>query len=372
MNNDELRWDCHFIARGGEFGALWETLTGERCRSILMISGAGFDPRASAVFDRLFDVGISLAECRLVEFSTGSGLAPSAQLARAEAHREKLGDLFSGNTLKPIRIDMLSGDGRNIGGVKVSEAFRNPKDYVGFTDVIVDITALPAELYFPLIGTLLTIWHGPQHASHGLGNLHVTVCDNPAVDSMISPEGGDKAETVYGFNGSLNWASIGTPIPIWVPVLGERHYGHLQKIADLVRPEVIAPVLPFPARDPRRADNLLLEYGSLLYESWDVDPTDITYADEQNPFDVYAKLCTLSANYANSLQGIGTAQVSVSTHSSKLHSLGALMAAWEKRLSVVHVKPTRHVVGGEFGAQHQTGELFNVWLAGEAYAQHWG
>jgi hypothetical protein len=355
------------MVRGEEFQPFWHQLHADRVRKLLFVCGAGFDPRALSAVKAIADTGIEIVQCQLIEFGSGSGLVADEDLKRAEAHRSTIRALFKDETLTTVQVAMRSQDGRSTGGIRISEAFRNPKSYVGFSDVVIDITALPAELYFPLIATLLTLWRSRQEQSLDLGNLHVVVCDNPTVDSMITSEGGDKAELMYGFTGTLQRASIGSPIPIWAPVLGENQHERLLKITEFLRPEVIAPVLPFPARNPRRGDDLLLEYSSLIYETWGVDPTDLIYADEQNPFDVYAKLCTLAQDYAESLRAIGTAQVVVSSHSSKLHSLGALLAAFEQRLGVAHVQPTGHVVNGSFTGQHAQGELFEIWLDGEAY-----
>ena len=357
------------MVRGDQFQPFWRQLRADSERRLLFICGAGFDPRALAAVNAIMATGVDVAQCRLVEFASGSGLVAEEDLNRAETHRDTLRTLFKDDALATVQVAMRSEDGRGTGGIRISEAFRDPQTYVGFSDVVVDITALPAELYFPLIGTLLTVWDSDRGKSLRLRNLHVVVCDNPQVDSMISPEGGDKAELMYGFAGTLQRASIGAPIPIWSPVLGENQYERLQKITEFLRPEVIAPILPFPAQNPRRGDDLLLEYSSLIYETWAVDPTDIIYADEQNPFDVYAKICALAEDYAESLEPIGTAQVAVSSHSSKLHSLGVLLAAWERNLGVAHVQPTGHVVNGSFRTEHAQGELFEIWLDGEAYEQ---
>ena len=367
MTPDELRWDIHYLARGDEVKSLWRELKTTQERRLLFICGAGFDPRALVAVRALVEAGVDAAECRLIEFSSGSGLPAKVELTRAERHRTQLNQMFTGNSLKPVTVTTRSPEGHSTGGINISAAFREAQSYVNYTDVVVDITALPAELYFPLIGTLLTIWHSSNVESLGLGNLHTIICDNPQVDSMILPEGGDKAELMYGFTGTVQRASIGDPIPIWAPVLGENQGEHLQKIAEYHRPQVVAPVLPFPARSPRRCDDLLLEYRSLIFETWDVDPSDIILADEQNPFDVYAKLCAFASDNEESLSPIGTTQMIVSSHSSKLHSLGVLLAAWERRFGVTHVQPTGHVVSGSFGAEHETGELFDVWLAGEPY-----
>ena len=368
MTQDEVRWNSHFMTFGPDFKPFWQEICKRGQRSLLVVCGAGFDPRALSVVEAITSTGVRVDECRLVEFSSGSGLVAPEDLERAENHRNKLRQMFPGKALKPVHISMRSREGRSIGGIRISEAFRDRQSYVGFSDVVVDITALPAELYFPLIATLLQVWHFSDGTPLALGNLHIAVCHNPVVDSLILPEGGDKAELMYGFPGTIQRASIGNPIRTWAPILGENQVERLQKITEFVGPEVVSPILPFPARNPRRGDELLLEYRSLLFETWEVPPSDIIYADEQNPFDVYSKLCALSFNYKDSLSPIGTAQMIVSSHSSKLHSLGALLAAWEQDFGVAHVQPTGHVVNGRFGPQHEGGELFEIWLAGEPYA----
>lgn len=367
MNADSLRWDCHYMVGGQEFSPLWVQLNRDDKRRLLIICGAGFDPRALAVVSEIFASGVCDAECRLIEFGSGSGLPRPEDLERAQTNRTKLGEFFRADSLKVVAISMRSAEGRSVGGIRISEAFRDPKNYEGFSDVLIDITALPAELYFPLIATMLEVWRHRDAESQGLGNLHVAVCHNPEVDSMILPQGGEKAGLMYGFPGTLSQASIGDPIRIWAPVLGENQSERLIRITESLGPNVVAPILPFPARNPRRGDDLLLEYWGLIFETWEVDPTDIIYADEENPFDVYAKLCLLSSNYTASLSPIGTAQMIVSSHSSKLHSLGVLLAAWEQKLGVAHVQPAGHIVNGSFGADHENGELFDVWLCGEPY-----
>ncbi|GAI43334.1 unnamed protein product, partial [marine sediment metagenome] len=129
-------------------------------------------------------------------------MVASEDMERANAHRNAVAKLFQDN-LVVVKVEMQSRDGRSTGGIRISEAFRDPLIYSEFSDVVVDITALPAELYFPLIATLLTVWRSQQEQYLNPVNLHVVVCDNPNVDRMITPEGGDKAEFIYGFTGTF-------------------------------------------------------------------------------------------------------------------------------------------------------------------------
>ena len=95
-------------------------------------------------------------------------------------------------------------------------------------------------------------------------------------------------------------------------------------------------------------------------------PRDFIYADERNPFDVYRQIGELAADYDQSLKPLGTANTVVSTNSSKLLSLGVVLAAFEHRLGVAHVEPTTYRQG-PMPVNHEANELFEVWLTGEAY-----
>ena len=97
-----------------------------------------------------------------------------------------------------------------------------------------------------------------------------------------------------------------------------------------------------------------------------MDPRDFIYADERDPFDIYRQLVGLSTDYAQSLEKLGDAYTILSAHSSKLLSLGVLLAAVECSLAVMNVEPTGYDQPENAGGL-ETNELFEVWLAGEAY-----
>jgi hypothetical protein len=267
--------------------------------------------------------------------------------------------------LQEISIQMRS-EGRSVGGRRLSEAFRDGSIFSGYTDVVVDITALPRGLYFPLIGTLLQTWRPPESAA-GLPNLHVAICENPSLDARIAEEGGEQVDWMFGFSGGMPLTSQADVPRVWAPVLGAGQRSRLVKYHEFIKPVEICPVLPFPSRDPRRGDTLVLEYQDLLFDSWRVATRDMIFADERNPFDLYRQLWQLETRYAAALSPLGGVRTIVSTHSSKLLSLGVLLAAFERQLAVPNAEPTGYVVHDGLRANDAEGELFSVWLAGEAY-----
>ena len=108
------------------------------------------------------------------------------------------------------------------------------------------------------------------------------------------------------------------------------------------------------------------EYRSLLFGTWGVNPRGFVYVDERDPFDIYRQMVSLAKDNSKSLELIGNANTVVSAHSSKLLSLGVLLAAFERNLAVAHVEPTGYETP-QVSGNSETNELFEVWLTGEAY-----
>ena len=127
------RWDPHFMVRGAEFQPFWSQLLNAKGRKLLFICGAGFDPRALTALEAIGITGAEIAHCRLVEFSSGSGLVADEDLERADVHRNKVGEVFK-DALTTVQVAMRSNDGRSTGGVRISEAFRDPAIYPPFSE----------------------------------------------------------------------------------------------------------------------------------------------------------------------------------------------------------------------------------------------
>jgi hypothetical protein len=142
-----------------------------------------------------------------------------------------------------------------------------------------------------------------------------------------------------------------------------------------VTPDEICPVLPSPAQDPRESDNIVLEYRDFLFDQLRVEPRNIIYASESNPFEVYRQIMRSVRHYKRALAPLSGCKAVVSAMSSKLSSLGALLAAYELHSSlgdrhvdvgVAHVEAQGYAI-----AQHDgpPPTLYNLWLAGECYVE---
>ena len=91
------------------------------------------------------------------------------------------------------------------------------------------------------------------------------------------------------------------PSRFGVPVLGEAQSADLEKIYLMLGPAEVKPFLPSPSRRPRRGDELVSEYSSLLFGAWGVEPRGFIYANETDPFDIYKQISALARDYSESL-----------------------------------------------------------------------
>ena len=368
------RWTNCFLNGGTGFELFWESFLGLQQRHILFVLGLGFDPRVcSAIRQIMNQRGDGKRDCLLIVFDEGPD-SPSKQHGdRVQLNREELQRLLHdrGN-IREHEVRMWSTDGRRVGSRNAATVFRRIEDIIRYTDIVVDISALPRSIYFPLIGRLLSLLDSRQSSVSQL-NLHVVVSESVDIDRLIRAEGiDDDATYLHGFSGGVDMeATAGIP-RVWIPILGEDQGGELERIYDLIYPDEICPVLPFLSSDPRRGDNLILEYRELLFDRFRVDPHNIIYVSEKNPFAVYRELARTAIQYRDALGPLNGCKVVISALSSKLLSLGALLAAYELRkwAGIAHVEVSGYVMSvadpNVLNNIHE--ELFEIWLAGECYA----
>lgn len=195
--------------------------------------------------------------------------------------------------------------------------------------MIIDVSAMPQSIFVNLINYLIR----ETSKSHCSLQLDVIICENSELDDAIMPTGlSDSAKPLVGFDVfSSNLESDENPIPVLVPLLGKGCRDELEKLYSSLSPAEIFPVLPFPSKDPRRADEILAILGRSLFESFSIETSNIVYVAEQNIFDVYTKLCNAIIHYNRVLKMIGDPRFYIFVGSSKLMGLGALLANIELR-----------------------------------------
>ena len=359
----------YVIAFGGPDdmpASLWQAAA-ESCEGArsMFVLGVGFDPRALVALRQFLDLDHKtppiVGRIALPPPSAGSGVSARSM---ATENQEAFVELVADIEVREIKHQEVHAPSN--AGPRVARALTNPDFMAEVGHVVIDISSLPANLYFPIIAaTLMSV---DRQVPGFPSEVQIVACENPEVDAAIMKLGVSEAAVVGGFRGALEYESEPTGTVIWAPVLGEHAGPALRAIHEFLAPGDVCPILPFPARNARRADNLLLEFQVELFDMFRVTPGNLIYADERNPFDLYRTLALLQEKYRHALKALEPTTLTLSTHSSKLLSLGALLAAYEYSLPIVAASALDYEVGALDLVTVEAGNHVTcAWLTGRPY-----
>lgn len=367
-----MRWRDYMLFRGREFSSFWQSHLSECQRTILFVLGKGFDPRTCTALRILSGItGMPFTEILVLEYDEGEGALNQDLCEEVELKWRELQQLVANNELITIhKIVFRTEDGRRVGSRNAANLFSNEARLSPFTDIIVDISAMPRSVYFPIIARLLYFHDLMREKMMNAPNIHVVVSEDPDLDSHIREEGVDEtASFLHPFEGEFNCEATGQQRKVWIPVLGESRATQFDRIYDLVKPDEVCPVLPSPSRRPRRGDDIVMEYRELLFDQLRLDPRNIIYSSEYNPFEVYRQIRKTALQYHEVLELIGGCKIALSALCSKLMSLGVLLVGYEFKsadklgIGVAHIE----CHGYEMNPSAPNPEPVGMWLAGEGY-----
>jgi hypothetical protein len=375
---DKLRWDPYVLLKNDEFGTfIKEHFNLNSSRNILYILGMGFDFRMNKGIKSIIESNpCAKIHCVLIEFDEGKGSASRKHKEWVQKNLEELRKLIKTENIELKKIDLWSsGDKKKtrIGDQNIAGLFNDPKIFQEYTDIIVDISAFPRGLYFSLIGKIQAILDA--HFLNEEKNFFLVIAENASLDAHIKESQPDaELSYVFGFRGGSELSYEKRPT-IWLPILGEASANQIRTAHEKIKPDEICPVLPFPSRNPRRADDLLIEYHKLLFDELTIEGQNIIYVPEQNPFEAYRTLSETIKDYYNTLKVINGCDIVISTFSSKLLSIGALLVAYEFKamnaikVGVLNVDSSGYSIDPEGFEKslHDRSELFLIWLSGQPY-----
>lgn len=371
-------WDPYNLYRSDQFLAFWRRHLETPGRRLLFIVGAGFDPRVIGPAKEIISCAPDVArKCIAIDMSEGYSTDEAASNLGAH-NRSGLQKLFYGEALEIRRLITTDADGIRDVSRSAAALFADSSTWLGaYTDVIVDISALPRLVYLTVLNTFLTQLVRPE-TDTPLGsatNLHVVYAESATIDNAINKY---EIDTDLAPIQSLairldEEASLSWPI-VWFPVLAEDVLEQLTRIGERTNPDEICPVLPVQSADARRGDNIMHSLGEFLFDRYNLDNGDILRATEWNPFQLYRSLMQTMARYEESLRLFGGARFVLSPLSSKGLSIGCLLAAFEKRVTgdrtVIRVGMA-HVESRRYEAARLPSdaryELISAWIAGECY-----
>jgi len=371
-----LRWSPYVLLTGEKLENMFATHFHERSK-VLVIMGKGFDVRMNIALNQLqSNLNKPNITCLLISFDEGESSISHRYKSLVDDNVKELNSLLLTKDIIIKNIQLWKKEGkkkRRVGDRSAADII-NTIDLNVYTDILVDISALPRGIYFSLIGKILTLID--LNVGKHTPNLMVAVAENPALDSAIIDDiPHEDLNFLHGFGGGIDLSSSDLSEPtIWLPVLGENKQVYIRKAYEHLAPNEMCPVLPYPSRDPRRPDSLIVEYHDLLFDDYRVEPQNIMYVPEQNPFEAYRILSNTINNYNKSLQTIGGCKAVLSTFSSKLISIGTLLAAYELKannigVGVLSVDSQGYNLDKEIDLNKLRNEskLFVTWLTGDPY-----
>lgn len=353
----QRRWDPCIAHRDEEVGVFIDEYFATEGRSVLLIGGAGFDPRSTVVARRLSATGVTLRALFLQERRPD----PDPQLVeRATANAEALTGLIADSSVEAV--DIFGPDNAVIGGRNMVRVL-NGIAYDGVTDVIVDTSALSIGTSFPIIRFLVEL----SEKRDGPTNVHVFVAHDPELDASIQAIPSDKPDYIHGFKGASTLDGYAAAAKLWLPQLAAGRVGSLNRLHNFVQPHDTCPILPFPATNPRLGDILAEEFMTELESGWEVDTRALVYAAEEDPIDLYRTILRLDDLRKPVFQGVGGSLLVLSPLGSKVMALGALMAALERDLPVAHLESIGYDLQGAIPTDSEEPNLVHIWLEGDVY-----
>lgn len=387
-------WDRYVFRRGAAAQDMWDQMFRQRRKQgrpirLLYICGRGFDARAVVVMEQfvssLKDSGcdIESAELLLVGFS-GYQLSDEL-LEQTERNACALTAMFDviGNT-RTVTVGQ-SAEGED--DISASNALRRGSEEVlrsvsNQTDIVLDVSSLPRIAYLSLMLALLQRLVpnpsvGNPLAAAGV-NLQILVGEDAALDSKIrSEDPSNELVLIPGYSSALQTESTQDLPLVWFPVLGENRVTQLQKVMSDAIPMFaeICPVLPHPSRDPRRGDQLLIEYKEPLFDARETPLANVLYAHEANPFEAYRQLLGAMRRYQQSFSVLGGCRLVVTPLASKLITLGSALACFEMKqlwsqggygVAIPYAEPKRYVVE-KIALDQSRPEISAMVLTGDAY-----
>lgn len=359
------RWESYVLHRDLALRDHWQQRFDAGAR-VALIMGVGFDPRMCMVL-RLFGelAGEDAVAIQAVRFDAPADLTARAM---AEENQGELIGLLGGRTIGELTV---GGAGLDATARSAADAVRSLDALGEVSDIVVDVNALPRSVFFPLMAKLLYLCD--QKAPHA-PNLHMIGGDNAALDAEFEVTGIDEHATwLHPFEGPFGVEATAQVPRVWMPILGENTQLQLERISELVRPQEVCPLLPFPSKDPRRGDRLFDTYREVLFDQLRTDSGTVIYADEANPFQVYRRLIQSTRRYQQTLAPLRGCKTAFSALSSKLVAIGALLVAYELRdgleVGVADIGAQRHQVQRHVRIEEASDstELIGLTLSGDCY-----
>ena len=253
--------------------------------------------------------------------------------AAALQNKAELEKILAAKNIEFAEVKIVADDTANVAGRSATQ-ISNLKLKGQYTDVIIDATTMSRGVCFPIVKQVFE--SNNRHPIH----THVVVAESNNSNFKVQPMSSDTPEYMHGFHGDMDTDQVTQAIKLWLPQLSEENLSSLKRIQSRLQAEEVAPILPFPSADPRRGDNLLREFCDPLINDWDLNLSDIIYAHESDPMDVFATIKRIYLGREQALAPFTNSpgRLILSPTGRKIGSLGMLFAAIDLDLPVMYTE----------------------------------
>jgi hypothetical protein len=144
------RWQHYVLLRGERLRAFWASHLGQCERNVLFVLGRGFDPRMCMGLQLVLGAGGSgRRDVFALDFREGAASPSLVHQDLVEANWAALQGLVQGRgqiTTRPL--EFWSEEGRRASSQNARALFVSFDCFVGYTDVVVDVSAMPRSVFF--------------------------------------------------------------------------------------------------------------------------------------------------------------------------------------------------------------------------------
>lgn len=240
-------------------------------------------------------------------------------------------------------VSILAEDGAPVGGRNACMQVHQWLSVRHYTDVVVDATGMSRCTAFPIVKQLYQLSQRTEI------RVHLLVADSNQAFSNVESVSNDRGDWMHGFPAESETDDYAKALKLWVVQLSEKAGASLQTMfRELDSPEEVCPVLPFPATNPRRADELLYEHREYWQREWIESPLNFIRAHESDPMDVFHSIVRLHTARVEALVGSGLlSQTILSPVGRRLPGVGMLLAALSYELPIFYLETVGYDVHGE-------------------------
>lgn len=267
---------------------------------------------------------------------------PAAITQLASEREQELRELAT-CPVQVVDVAILAEDGAPVGGRNACTQVHQWLSAKAYTDVVVDATGMSRCTAFPIIKLLYQLSRKTDV------RVHLLVADNNLSFSNVESVSNDRGDWMHGFPADSETDDFAKALKLWVVQLSEKAGTSLQTMyRELDSPEEVCPVLPFPAANSRRADELLFEHRDYWQREWIESPLNFIRAHESDPMDVFHSIVRLHTARVEALVGSGLmSQTILSPVGRRLPGIGMLLAALSYGLPIFYLETVGYDVHGD-------------------------